>query len=154
MVGCVYHSFVMLKFQRSPGVSVCWSVSSPPFIRVRLRLSVWAPPLQLPYFIRSHQLSSVLDCQESDLCFLVSPPFALCFCNPVLSFSYKLSLKLTRALHSLPDFSLRQLTYPSFLLNFLLLLLWIVFSPHTSPYQTFPFLLLLFIPQFDSSLKS
>lgn len=50
-----FHCLTMLR---------CVCRPPPPSIRVGRRLSAPAPPLQLPYFIRGHQLSSVLRCQS------------------------------------------------------------------------------------------
>lgn len=78
-------------------VCVCVCVSFPPSVRVGLSLSVWAPPLQLPYFIKGHQLSSVHYCQCQTCVFLLSPPFAL---------SLSLCLFLTHSLKNCPSSSL------------------------------------------------
>lgn len=82
-MACLSQFLVCLNFSCLSALCVC--VSSPPSVRVGLGLSARTPPLQLPYFIRGHQLSSLLYCQSQTSVFSFFLPLRSlfrCFCPP------------------------------------------------------------------------
>lgn len=88
----------------------CVCLPPPPSIRVGRRLSAPAPPLQLPYFIRGHQLSSVLRCQSQTWVFsLLLSLHSFCRRTPQPLFLVQ-AVPQSSLFPSHPDFPLCRLT--------------------------------------------